>query len=98
MNQPLAAPTPERLPEQTPGKGEVSKPNTTGPIVATGAGGSIGGGFGFGEWVSAHPFLSVMIAVAVLTVVVVAFEAIARKWRAAKQDAPTPGVIPVPDR
>lgn len=90
-----AAPAPPVLPQ---GKGEVPKPDTAGPIVATGAGGSVVGGFGFGEWISAHPMASAVVAVVAIVVIAALFEFISRKWQASNQDAPTPGLVPVPEK
>lgn len=83
--------------EPAPGKGEVKKPNTTKVIVATETGKAAGGGFGFADWISAHPFYSVLIFIASLVVTVTLIEFVAHKIRAAKQDAPTPGIVPVPE-
>ncbi len=83
--------------EAAQGKGEVPKPKTGGAIVTTGAGGAAGGGFGFGEWISAHPFYSAMILIVGLIAIIAVAEYLADRWRAAKQEAPTPGIVPVPE-
>jgi lysozyme family protein len=83
--------------EAAPGKGEVPKPKTTGAITGTASGGAVGSGFGLGDWISAHPFYSVLIAAAALVAIVAVAEFLAHRWKAAKQEAPTPGLVPVPE-
>lgn len=79
------------------GKGIAPKPNLTKPVViGTGTGGSAATVTWF-DWAMAHPVVGVMIAVAVLVVVVGIAEFIARRLQASKQDAVTPGVVPVPE-
>lgn len=100
-----AAPVPSTLPPVAPpadqvpqGKGEVPKPSTAGPVATGGTAGVTGGGFAWGDWIAAHPIMSAAIAVAALVAIVVIAEYAARRWQRAKQDAPTPGLIPVPER
>jgi len=100
-----AAPVPSVLPpvaapaDQVPrGKGEVPKPDITKPVAG---GGTIAGSAGsatWWDWIAAHPFASVAIAAGVLIALIVIAEFAARRWQHAKQDAPTPGLIPVPER
>lgn len=80
-----------------PQKGEVEKPGTAGPVIATGGGGVTSSGFAFGDWVSAHPIASVAIAIVGLVVIIAVAEFIAQKIKAVRQDAPTPGLVPVPE-
>jgi lysozyme family protein len=86
------------LPEPTPGKGEVPKPKTAGKVVvASGGGGAPAAGFSFGEWISAHPIASAAIFIVTVIALIVIADLIAKRWQARKQDAPTPGLIPVPE-
>lgn len=94
-SQPIPPAPPPAVPSV--GKGEVPKPKTAGPVVATSVPGVTGSGFAWGDWISAHPMASVVIAVVAVVVIVGVFEFIARKWQAARQDAPTPGLVVVPE-
>jgi lysozyme family protein len=69
----VGAPLPSTLPpvplsadEVPQGKGEVPKPKTAGPVVAGGTGGGAATGHvaWFGDWIMAHPFISLAILVA----------------------------------
>lgn len=84
-------------PDAVQAKGEVSKPNTTAPIAAAGGSGATAGGFGFGDWVAAHPVWSVLIFVVGVAIIIVLAEYAAHRWKVTKQDAPTPGIVPVPE-
>jgi lysozyme family protein len=61
--------------------------------IAAGATG--GAALGWHEWIAAHPFATAAIVVAIVALAAAAI-ALARRMRAAKQDAPTPGIMPVP--
>lgn len=92
---PVAVPP---MPEPTPGKGEVPKPNITGKVVVgTGGGGAPAAGFAFDAFISAHPVWSALIAIGALIIVGVIVETAVRRWKARAQDAPTPGLVPVPE-
>lgn len=96
----VGAPLPSTLPPaaSSEGKGEVPKPNTSGPVIAGGGATAGGGAVTWGGWVAAHPIATFAIAAAAIIAAIVIAEMIARKWQARKQDAPTPGLIPVPER
>lgn len=94
------APIPSAMPEPPPpstGKGEVPKPSTGKIIVGTGAPTGATGGATWWDWIAAHPYESAFIAIAALAALIVVVEWAATKWQASKQDAPTPGLIPVPE-
>lgn len=95
-----AAPVPSVLPpvaDPAPGKGEVPKPKTDGAIVGAGGGGGTVVGASWWDWVTAHPVQSAVIAAVALIAIIVTAEIIAKRWQAFRQDAPTPGLIPVPE-
>jgi lysozyme family protein len=95
-----AAPIPSTLPPVAPsvGKGEVPKPDTGKIIVSTGTPTGAAGGATWWDWIVAHPYEAAIIAVFVLSATVVFVEWAAHRWQKAKQDAPTPGLIPVPEK
>lgn len=100
-----AAPVPSTLPpvaapaDQVPqGKGVVPKPDTGKVIVGTGSSGGVAGGATWWDWITAHPWEAVIIAALALSAIIIVAEFVAHKWQAAKQDAPMPGLIPVPER
>lgn len=96
-----AAPVPSILPpvaDPAPGKGEVPKPDTGKIVVSTGAPSATAAGAGWWDWIAAHPVQSAVIAVVALIAIVVIAEAVARRWQNYKQHAPTPGIVPVPER
>ena len=77
-----------------PGKGAVSEPKVTTPI-ATGAGGaSAAAGVTWWDWVQTHPLETALIAAGVALMVAAAVHAVRRHLKA-KQEAPTPGLVPV---
>jgi uncharacterized membrane protein YjjB (DUF3815 family) len=80
------------------GKGEVPKPDTKKVIAAGGTIGGSGASVTWWDWIAAHPITSAAVAIAALVAVILIAEFIARRWQASKQDAPTPGLIPVPER
>lgn len=95
----LPPPAVKRADAGEQGKGEVPKPKTVGPVIATTAPtGAAGGSFGFAEFVSAHPVWSIIILAVAIGVVVGVAEFIAHRWQKAKQDAVTPGIVPVPEK
>lgn len=85
--------------DQVPqGKGEVPKPDITKPIIVGGGSSSAAATVSGWGWIAAHPIASTLIAVIALAVIVVVAEMIAHHWQKAKQDAPTPGLVPVPEK
>lgn len=100
-----AAPVPSTMPPVAPpadevpqGKGVVPKPDTKGTIASTGTIGGSATGVTWWDWIAAHPWTSLAIGAAALIAIILIAEYIARRWQASKQDAPTPGLIPVPER
>lgn len=80
-------------PAPAPGKGHVTKP-TSGPVLSiTGVTGTAAA---FRDWVVAHPFEAAAIGFVVVAGVIY----LVNRWHAAtfdrRQDAPTPGLVPVP--
>jgi uncharacterized protein (TIGR02594 family) len=76
------------------GKGAVPEPKVTTPI-ATGAGGaSAAAGMTWWDWVQTHALETALIAAGVALMVAAAVHAVRRHFRA-KQEAPTPGLVPV---
>ena len=79
------------------GKGEVPQPETAKKIIVGGpAGAGVGAGATWIDWVMAHPALTFAIGLCGVIVIAFALNALNR-WHAAKQEAPTPGLIPVPE-
>jgi uncharacterized protein (TIGR02594 family) len=88
----IVLPPPTRL--ELPGKGAVPEPKVTKPI-ATGAGGaSAAAGVTWWDWVQTHPLETALIAAGVALMVAAAVHAVRRHVKA-KQEAPTPGLVPV---
>ncbi len=86
----LPAPAPQ---VQTAPKGQVAKPSAA-PVIVAGTGAAAASG-GFLHWIGAHPGITVAlltIAAALLLYVVNRID----KSHQAKQEAPTPGIVPVP--
>lgn len=99
-----AAPVPSMLPPVAPpadqvpqGKGVVPKPDTKKVIAGGGTIGGSGASVTWWDWIAAHPYESALIAALALSAVVIVAEYIAHRWQQSKQDAPTPGLIPVPE-
>lgn len=89
-------PIPSQLPpvaDPAPGKGVVPKPKTAVPTIAASV---PTGAVGISAWIATHPFASAAIVAGVVVAAIIIAEIIARRWQASKQDAPTPGLIPVP--
>jgi lysozyme family protein len=95
-----AAPVPSTLPPAEPsqGKGEVPKPDTGKIIVGTGTPTGAAGGATWWDLIVAHPFISIAVGLGALALLILIIETAARRWQRAKQDAPTPGLTPVPER
>lgn len=78
----------------TPGKGEVPDAKTTKDVIKGGTATTAGGsGFGFWDWISAHPIETAAIAVLAVLAVGGVIYAINR-MREVKQDAPPAGWVP----
>lgn len=78
---------------QTAGKGQVPKPKVA-PIVAGGTGATVASG-GFFHWLGAHPGLLVALGILVAAALLYIVNRIDKSHKA-KQEAPTPGIVPVP--
>jgi lysozyme family protein len=96
---PIAAqvPTPRPVPtEAAPAKGVVPLSKAIKAIVTKGVpAGGAAGGLGFWDWVAAHPFETTGIAILGVGAIGGTLYALHR-WHQAQQEAPTPGLIPVP--
>lgn len=97
----LASAAPVSVPVSVPewqgaGKGVVPPPSGTKTIIAatTPAGGAVAGA-AWQDWIMAHPGQSIAIFVGVCIVAACAISAITL-WHQSKQEAPTPGLMPVP--
>jgi lysozyme family protein len=92
----IVAPTPRPMPtESAPAKGIVPPPKVVKHIITKGVpAGGAAGGLGFWDWVAAHPYETAGIAVLSAGVIGGAVYALNR-WQQARQEAPTPGLIPV---
>ena len=91
------APTPRPVPtESAPAKGVVPPPRAVKAVITKGVpAGGAAGGLGFWDWVAAHPYETAGIAVLGTVAIGGAVYALNR-WHQARQEAPTPGLIPVP--
>jgi uncharacterized protein (TIGR02594 family) len=88
----VVLPPPTKL--ELPGKGTVPEPKVTKPI-ATGAGGaSAAAAVTWWDWVQTHPLETALIAAGVALLVATAVQTVRRHFKA-KQEAPTPGLVPV---
>ena len=89
---PTVPPTP--LPQiQKGGKGEVKKPSVA-PVVAGGTGAAVASG-GLFHWLGAHPGIIVAIAILAAALLLYVVNRIDKSHKAL-QEAPTPGIVPVP--
>jgi lysozyme family protein len=89
--------SPAPLPLPAPGKGTVPEPTVIKKTIKVGAPATATvSGVSLWDWVAAHPFPSILIAVGVIAAAVFAIHAVNR-WHKAKQEAPTPGLVPVPE-
>lgn len=84
-------------PTQPQGKGVVPKPSTKGAVTSTSGVGGAAAGAGLSDWIAAHPASSAIIAAVALIAIAFVAEIIATHLQAKRQDAPTPGLIPVPE-
>jgi lysozyme family protein len=92
---PVAIPNAQPEVQQT-GKGVVPPPTVVKAVIAKGA--PVGGaatGVTWHEWVAVHPWETGAIAIGSVIVIGGALYAVNR-WHQSKQEAPTPGLVPVP--
>lgn len=75
------------------GKGQVPQPKPTGPVVA--GGGAIAASGGLLHWIGAHPQLAVIVGIGIGVAVALIVNAL-KSAATQQQEAPTPGLIPVP--
>lgn len=92
-----AAQVPTAVPEvQSAGKGMVPAPVAVKAIITKGTpAGGAAGGLTWHEWVAAHPWEAGVIVVGSIVVIAGTVYAVNR-WHQSKQEAPTPGLVPVP--
>jgi lysozyme family protein len=92
----VETPTPRPVPtEAAPAKGIVPPPKILKVVVTKGVpAGSAAGGFGFWDWVVVHPYETAGIVIIGAGAVGGAVYAL-NLWHRARQEAPTPGLIPV---
>lgn len=97
-DHPIAAqaPTPRPVPtEAAPAKGVVPPPKAIKGVITKGTpAGAAAGGLRFWDWVAAHPYETAGIAILGTGAIGGAVYALNR-WHQARQEAPTPGLIPV---
>jgi uncharacterized protein (TIGR02594 family) len=102
VNLPVVTPAPKAhknvvLPPPTklelPGKGVVPPPSPAGPVVA-GGGGAVVAGATWYDWLAAHPLETGLFAAGGVMIVGGVIYLI-RQHARSKQEAPTPGLIPV---
>ena len=97
-DHPIAAqaPTPRPIPiAAAPAKGIVPPPKAVKGLITKGVpAGGAAGGLGFWDWVAAHPYETAGIVVLGAGAIGGGIYALNR-WHQARQEAPTPGLIPV---
>ncbi len=84
-----------KLPEPAPSKGAVPPPKAAKKIIVAGGGSAAAGSGGLVHWMGAHPYETGALVFAGAIVIGGAVYALNR-WHRAKQEAPTPGLKPVP--
>ncbi len=97
-DHPIAAQAPTPRPvstESAPAKGTVPPPRAVKGIITKGVpAGGAAGGLGYWDWLAAHPYETAGIVLVGAGVIGGAIYALNR-WHQARQEAPTPGLIPV---
>ena len=84
--------------EAVPAKGIIPPPRILKTAVSHGAPAAAGlTAFSFMDWIAAHPLASTAIAAASICVIATASYGL-NQWRRARQDAPTPGLVPIPPK
>ena len=90
----VALPPPTRLDQ--PGKGTVPAPAATKKIIQTGVGaGGAGLGVTLWDWIAANPFEAAAIGLVGATVIIGGGVYLVNRWHGARQEAPTPDLVPV---
>ncbi len=80
-------------PTDPQGKG-IHPPPNKGPIITGGGAATVASG-GLIHWLGAHPALTAVVIAACVVVLIVILNKLQASYQA-KQDAPTPGLVPVP--
>lgn len=84
--------------ESDTGRGEVKPPDNTKSIIKTATGaGPLGAVAEFWDWVQTHPLETALIVAGVVAVSYLVISSINRA-HTARQEAPTPGITPVPEK
>ncbi len=86
-------PPPPQTPTDPQGKGTHAPPSK-GPVIV-GGGAAAAGSSGLIHWLGAHPALTAMVIFAMVIGILVILNKMQANFQA-KQDAPTPGLVPVP--
>ena len=94
-NKPGTLPSTPISPVDT-GKGVIPPPTTATTVAKGGGGAAAASGAWFTDWIFAHQIEAVLIGAAIVGLVVLAIYLIKENHRAA-QEAPTPGLVPVPE-
>jgi lysozyme family protein len=82
-------------PEPVPGKGHVPPPTGTKTTIKVGAGGITAYAASFLDWIATHPVETGLVVVGGVVIVAGALH-LANRWHQSKQEAPVPGIRPVP--
>ena len=78
------------------GKGQIPKPRIMKTAITNGTPAAAAvTAFGFMDWVGAHPLVTVALAAVGLCAVGAAFHRL-DQWHRTQQEAPTPGLVPIP--
>lgn len=94
---PATPPAPAEMNSSDMGKATVPEPTAAKNTVKVGVPAATGGaGGGFWDWVLAHPIETGVIVICVGFIMFAAIKVINARWRA-RQEAPTPGLVPVPE-
>lgn len=93
---PGAVPTTPITPSTDVGKGQITPPTTAKNVAKGGGVVAAGSGSVFMDWIAVHTVETAMIAVAIVAITVLVINLI-NKNHQTKQEAPTPGLVPVPE-
>ncbi len=94
------APIPSALPPvaDSAGKGQVPEPDAARKVIVGGpVVGGVTAGASLWDWVASHPSITFVIGLCGVICIAFALNALNR-WHVARQEAPTPGIIPVPEK
>ena len=84
--------------EAVPAKGIIPPPRILKTAISHGAPATAGlTAFSFMDWITAHPLASAAITIVSLCTLTGASYGL-NQWRRARQDAPTPGLVPIPPK